>query len=227
MSFPVSNVVRLNFIDRWWCCWMVESLLRIHTSLLWIPTWMWLHTQWCLPMWHGASKHREGQVVGPGMWELGICFVALTECICLQFESIIYTIYCVYIYTHLHRHAYWIHRGLPKLFSKLPKPLRNWPARHDGRCVLGFPPLALVVPILELIYGQMWRKDPSRTHRKGCVSGGGIAERWALFPTGVGDECKGKNEHCALLKGENDNFGARWKDRKVSEFSHNNQWGVI
>lgn len=72
MSFPMSNVVRLNFIDRWWCCWMVESLLRIHTSLLWIPTWMSLHTQWCLPMWHGASKHREGQVrrvVGPGMWE--------------------------------------------------------------------------------------------------------------------------------------------------------------
>lgn len=72
MSFSVSNVVRLNFIDRWWCCWMVESLLLIHTSLLWIPTWMSLHTQWCLPMWHGASKHREGQVrrvVGPGMWE--------------------------------------------------------------------------------------------------------------------------------------------------------------
>lgn len=77
-------------------------------------------------------------------------------------------------------------RGLPKLFSQTSETseslsrLRNWPARHDGRCVLGFPPLALVVPILGLIYGQMWRKDPSRSRWET----GREMLRDELFPTG-------------------------------------------
>lgn len=69
--------------------------------------------------------------------------------------------------------------------------------------MLGFPPSALVVPIQELIYGQMWRKDPSRSrkHCEVCRPWGGNGEA----PRNR-DKCKGKNGHCALLKGEKHDF---------------------
>lgn len=72
-----------------------------------------------------------------------------------------------------------------------------------------FPPLALVVPIQELIYGLMWRKDPSRSrgNTAKCGDNGGRAMGKHRE---LRDECKGKNAHCALLKGEkHEFFGAR------------------